>query len=164
MTDNFDLLVSTEEMQAVLKRQYDGMDAIKATARSILSAASLITALLGAFQIFTARIDPAYQGLYPYGILAALVLYIGLIAGCAMALMPVTMKGPIAANWPELSAQFVGKADREIMKVRLSGLLNAIELNAPLLRKMRWVTVLAGILLVIEVVLLVLLSLIPRLP
>lgn len=164
MTNNFDLQVATEEMQAVLNRQYDGMDAIKATARSILSAASLITALLGALQIFSARIDPAYQVLYPYGITMALVLYIALIAGCAVALLPVTMKGPIAPNWKVLSDSFVGKDERAIMEMRLSCLLNAIDLNAPLLRRMRLVTILSGALLVLEVCLLVMLSLIPRLP
>jgi hypothetical protein len=164
MTDNFDLQVSTEEMQAVLKRQYDGMDAIKATARSFFSAASLIIALLGALQIFSARVDPVYQALYPYGIVAALVLYIALVVSCSLALLPVTMKGPIAASWDVLSESLIGKEDRDILEMLLSGLLNAIQLNVPILKRMRLAAVISGALLVLEVCLLVALSLVPRIP
>lgn len=164
MNDHLDLQVSIEEMRGVLKQQWDGMDAIKATARSVLSAASLIVALLGALQVLNARVDPAYQDLYHAGILVALGLYVLLVAGCSTALLPVTMKGPVMASWEVLQQAFSGKEEREILKMRLSGLLNAIALNTGPLRRMRALTTLALLLLPLEVVLLMLLGLIPRMP
>jgi|APSaa5957512622_1039677.scaffolds.fasta_scaffold245009_2 hypothetical protein len=75
MTENYDIQIALEEMKAKLERQYAGMDAIKATARSLLSSSSLVLAVLSTLQIFlnTDTINSAWAFWYRAGVVIALV-------------------------------------------------------------------------------------------
>jgi len=162
MTSNLDLRVSLEEMHTYLQHQHGSIEAYKATARSLLSAASLIVALTAALQLFSVKIEPSSIGLYNLFIVSAIVLYVALIACCVGTLFPVTLWGPIEPTWKVLRDAFVGKDDREILKMRLSGLLNAISHNSTALRRPGKLVKIASWLLPFVVVLLFGLSLIPR--
>jgi hypothetical protein len=59
MAENLDLEVSIEEMKALLDHQYESIGAVKSNANAILSAASLIIALMGTFQLVNVRVPPA---------------------------------------------------------------------------------------------------------
>mgnify|MGYP006947920316 CR=1 FL=1 len=68
----------------LLDRQVDGVDGIKATARSLLSAASLIVSLIAALQLLTAQVAPGWLPVYWIGIGLTAVIYLALIIACAV--------------------------------------------------------------------------------
>jgi hypothetical protein len=161
--DNIDgLKVGVEEMNRNLKLQYEGIDSLKATARSVLSAASLITGLMSLLQLARPTIQPDYVALFNLGIVLTLILYVLLIGACLAAISALTLKAPVAADWVVIQRFFGGKTGTELMNLQISALLHAITTNEPIIARQRRLVIIACILLPIIVVILLGLSLIPR--
>ena len=145
------LLIGIEEAQNVLKRQHEGITALNAKARSLLSATSMILALIGTLQLTLKD----YHG-QAFWILfgAALVLYAVLVLLTTMVQQPVTLSGPVAAEWEVISVEFARHNRIEMLEQRLTDTLNAIDLNRPAISKKRTQSSFAGLLLPIIVVIL----------
>lgn len=155
--------VSFADMQHHLEQQYRAIEAVKSTTQHILAAASLIVALVGALQLFYARVDSGYLILYNLLIWLTMILYIALIGCCVFVLQPAQMRGPIKADWDDLYEGYVGQEDDlDVLKQRLSNYLNAMRLNEPIIDRRRKLTTVACVLLPVVVVLLFCLSLVPR--
>lgn len=163
MKNNYRYLeISLAEMQRDLELQIGSFDTIKATVRSVLSSASLIVSLVGALQLVTARIDPAWLCLYRSGVILAAVLYVALIVLCIAALWPVRVWSPLKPEWDNLVTTFKDLNDEDIISKYLSSVLNAIDKNAPLLKNYIRLQMAALILLPLIVMVLLSLALIPR--
>jgi hypothetical protein len=156
------LEISLTEMQRDLGLQIGSFDSIKANVRSVLSSASLIVSLVGALQLVTARIDPAWLYLYRSGVILAAVLYVVLIALCIAALWPVSVWSPLKPEWDNLVTTFKDLNEEDIILKYLSSVLNAIDRNGSLLKNYVRLQRTALILLPIIVVVLLSLALIPR--
>jgi hypothetical protein len=156
------LQVSIDEMQKTLERVLASMDAIKNTARSTLSSASLILALVSLLQILAPTVQVRWVTLYGFGLALVAVLYLVLIGLCVYSLAPVSMIGPVAPEWQALRDAFTGKCEQDILLTRLGGLINAIHQNRPIVQKYSRMVTLASSLLPALVLLLLLLALIPR--
>jgi len=135
---------------------------MKATLRSILSSASLIVSLISAIQLLTLNILQDWIWLYHLGIWLTAVLYIALIIVCAMGLWPTYVVGPISSEWDELTTAFADLSEYDILLKELSAVLNATELNAPVVKRYRKLQTVALVLLPTIVVILLLMALIPR--
>lgn len=162
MANNLDLQVAIEEMRIHLQRQNESVQAYKATARSLLSAASLIVALTATLQLFSVKIEPSSINLYNLLIVSAMALYIALIFCCVATLFPIDLKGPIGPDWELLRKVFFNKEDREILKIQLSQLVRVISRNATTLESPSRYVRFASVLLPVVVILLFGLSLVPR--
>ncbi len=156
------LKIPLHYMRRTLDRQVDGIDTIKATVRSVLGAASLIVSLVAALQILTPGIAPEWDWLYRAGIGLAAGLYVVLITACALALRPTNVFGPILSDWDELTTAFKGLDEKESISKELSSVLNAIELNTPIVRRYARLQQIAVTILPLIVLALLLLALLPR--
>jgi hypothetical protein len=160
--DTHYLNIPLEEMQRSLDHQRDSFDTIKTTVRSVLSAASLIVSLVGALQLINSRIAPAWLWLYWIGIAVTATLYVALILFSVVILMPIIPSSPLAANWDVLTTAFKDLDEKEMKLKQLSSILNAIEKNKPILDYLVKLQRFVLILLPFIVVILLLLSLLPR--
>lgn len=124
--ENLDgLKVCIEEMNRNLKLEYEGVDMLKTTARSVLSAASLITALISALQLARPAIQSGYSVLYNAGIICALVLYVALIMACVKAITAINWSAPVDADWKVLYNAFANKTGEKLLTMQMSSMLNA---------------------------------------
>jgi hypothetical protein len=163
MNNDFRYLeIPLAEIQRDLNLQIGSFDVIKTTVRSVLSSASLIVSLVGALQLVTARIAPAWLCLYQTGVILTAVLYVALIVLCIAALWPVSVWSPLKPEWDNLVTTFIDLNEEEIISKHLSSVLSAIEKNKPLLKSYVRLQMAALILLPIIVVILLSLALIPR--
>lgn len=156
------LSISIEMMKHNLKMQDASMDSFKATARSLLSASSLIIALLALLSILNIHPKAGYLRIYQAGVLAIAGLYAFEIALCLSALFPSAFHGPVQSNWKVFYNTFMDKSDIEQLKVLLAAYLNAHDLNGPVLDGVRKRLQLAHRLFAALILLILLLSLIPK--
>lgn len=156
------LKVCVDEMDRNLKLQYEGVDALKATARSVLSSASLITALMTVLQLARPNIQADYVSIYNATIASTMILYVSLIATCVASISGITMKAPIGADWETLYQSFASKTETDLLRMQVAALLQVVKLNEPIVNRQRWLVLTSCILLPIIVFILLGLSLIPR--
>ncbi len=156
------LKVCVDEMNRNLKFQYEGIDSLKATARSILSAASLVTGLMGILQLVRPAIQADFVGLYNFGIVAAVLMYIGLIVASVRSITAITMFAPVAADWMVVQTTFANKSGADLLNMQISALQQAIRANEPIIKHQRDLVLTACVLLPAIVVVLFAMSLIPR--
>ncbi|MGV0974481.1 MAG: hypothetical protein ACOYBO_00975 [Azonexus sp.] len=162
MDDNADgLNIGVSEMNRNLKLQYEGVDSLKATARSVLAAASLITGLMALLQLVR-PIQSDYFGLFSVAIGITMVLYVLLIVACVASISALTLAAPVNANWNEIQQFFAGKTGTELADLQIATLLNAIKANEPIIARQRVLVLTACWILPAIVVILLALSLIPR--
>lgn len=162
MNDVDGLKVGLDELNRDLKLQYEGVDTLKATARSILSAASLVAGLMGVLQLARPAIQPEFISLYNFGIVSAVGLYVALIVVTVKSITAVSMLAPMAAKWETIRDYFENKTGVDLVKMQIGALLNAIAANEPIVDRQRQLVLTACVLLPMIVVVLFLLSLIPR--
>jgi hypothetical protein len=162
LNEKFGLEVAIEEMQAAFERQLSSVDAIKATARTMFGAASLIVSLFGALQLTNVQLVANLVGLYNITLIITGILYLGLVTLCILVLSPIDLKGPIKEDWGELYKHFTGKSEVEILRSRLIAYIGAIEDNQEPIRRRRRLAIWAGIILAIIVIMMLSLSAIPR--
>lgn len=162
MSDDSDLKVAIDEMSRNLRLQFEAMDTHKTTARAILSAASLIIGLMGVLQLARPSIQTPFVSLYNLGIVLAMIVYVVLISLAVWSIMAVSMASPIKSDWETLKTYFVGKCGRDLLKMQLSAILNAIRFNDVLLTRQRRLVTAACVCLPVIVLILMALSLIPR--
>ncbi len=153
------------EMKRRLQGVFTGVDETKKTFRSILSAASLIVALLGALQIYSSQVAPGYEFYYYFLLGSALFLYLLLIAGCIWMLKPLDVVGPIPEDWDLLYENIASqKEDIEIYKQLVSNYIGAIDdSNAIIEKRYRWSNWFLYLLPIIVLLLLVI-GFLPRVP
>lgn len=156
------LKVCVDEMNRNLKLQYEGVDVLKATARSILSAASLVSGLMGVLQLARPVVKADFLELYNLGIVVAVVLYVALIIVCVISITGITMFAPVAADWRTLKTTFAVKTGDDLLDLQISALLNAITTNEPIIKRQRNLVIAACVLLPAIIVVLFALSLVPR--
>lgn len=155
--------ISIEEVQENLTRQYETIGALRAIARTFLTAASLIFAFIGIFQLTLAPSQGPFVIVHNIILVLILVLYVLLVGTCTAVISPAEMKGPIDPTWPEIYKAFLNKAEEELLRTRLAAYLNAISLNDELLDKRNKLTKRASRLLPTIAVLLLGLSVVSRL-
>lgn len=150
------------EMQRMFHSQLDGITSIKTTIRAVFGSASLIVSLIGALQLFTAPVPIEWLPFYRGTLALIAVLYVVLILVCVAGMWPVAINPPLNALWDELTTVFKGKDDQEMITMYLSAVLQAIEFNAPIVKRFYKLQVIALILLPILVVLILSLAWLPR--
>ena len=133
MSDLIAYKISIEEVQENLTRQYETIDALRAIARTLLTAASLIFAFIGIFQLTLAPSQGPFVVVHNIILALILVLYVLLIVTTTAVISPAEMKGPIDPTWPEIYKAFFNKTETELLGTRLAAYLNAISLNDELL-------------------------------
>jgi len=157
--------IANSEMQYRLEEQYKSISAIKNITQQIFAAASLIVGLGGSLQLFNVQVDANYLILYNRIIWITMGLYFLLILFCIVVLFPVKVKGPTSADREELFQGFIWRTnDLDIMRQRLDNYIAAISANEPIIQKRRLLSIVPAVLLPIIVILLLGLSLIPRIP
>lgn len=130
--EEFGLNIWIAEMQSLLKNQLETFEVFKSTTRTIFGGSSLILALVSILQVFNVNVQASWYWVYVSGIILLAFLYLILIALCIRILMPVKVHGPIKADWDEIYDAFMEKSKVEILRQQLSSILNAIELNRPI--------------------------------
>lgn len=161
--DNTYLVIALAEMEKTFERQLASFEVIKTTVRALLSSASLIVALVSALQIFASPIfSPGWLICYRIGLLLAGCLYVALISLCSKALWPVAPVLPLACEWDVLTTAYRDLSEHDRLSKQLSAVLNAIDLNRPLIKRYVMFSMAATALLPLIVVILLLLALIPR--
>lgn len=162
LTENdFGYEIAIQEMRYLIEDQSKSLELAKSTAQNVLSAASLIIALVGILPVLNASQQYNHTQCHWGLILLAAVLYTLLIIVCVYILGLQNFHGPIAADWPELYNSFVKHTDKTmILKTRLSAYLNALELNKPVVNRKTRLANLAAALLPAIVILLFLAALI----
>lgn len=156
--------VALEEMKLALQHNLASFDAVKNMARALFGSASLIIGLLGTLQIIVAKVEPAYRASYNILIVLTMLAYVVLILCCLLVLTPNNIYLPIAPEWDELWNQFISETDENIQKTRLSSYINAIQLNRPILARLRKITSLATLMLPSIILLVLIISILPRTP
>jgi hypothetical protein len=162
-SDNGYLLIPLAEMQKTFDLQLASFDTIKTQSRALFSSASLLVALVSALQIFSnTSFPPEWLPWYRAGLVLAGLLYVALIVLCSLALWPAAPVLPIDAKWEELATTFKGLSEQDRLLKHLSGVLNAIDLNRPLVKRYTRFSKAATLIFPLIVITLLLLALIPR--
>lgn len=162
MSKYIGMQAALDEVEKAYTNQLSSMDAIKSTTRSILSSASLIVSLISTLQLFTSKVAPEWLIWYRAGVGLIAFLYIILILLCIIVLVPTNMFGPVSLNWKVLVETFDKKKEKDVIDMRVSALINAIDLNRPNVRRASRLTLVTCIILPIIVITLILLAMIPR--
>ncbi len=150
------------ETQRTYEQQLAGLDSIKVTVRAVFGSASLIVSLVGALQLFTTAVAPQWQTTYQIILAAIAVLYALLIIVCVAGMWPVYTNPPLAPDWDTLTTTFKKMNDIEMTRMHLSTVLQAIELNRPIVKRFFRFEVAALIILPIIVILVLVLAWLPR--
>lgn len=156
------LRLAVEEMKATLDRQFEGIQSIKNTSRIVFGTSSLIISLMSTFQIVYPIIPSEYTSFFNLGVVTSLIGYVVMITCCLYVLLPKRIFEPIKPNWETLIALFVDQSEQDIYRNKLSAYLNAIELNEPIIARHRILTMISSAILVLIVIVLLSLTLIPR--
>lgn len=127
--------VPLQEMKRMYAEQGSGLEAIKTSVRTVFSAAGLILAVLGALQVFTASVDPAWQTLYVSVLAAIFLLYLVFIAVCIAGMWPVYWYPVFDDDWDQLTTTFQNMTRDQEDAMYLSALLQALDKNAPIVRR-----------------------------
>lgn len=152
-----------EEVKRAYEEQLKSVDSIKQTIRTIFGASSLIVSLTSGLQIMSSIIVPERQGVFIAGIVAAAILYILLIFFCIAGMWPTSLAGPIKMDWDVLSTVFVNMTEEDRKAKYISGLLNAMKINQPVITRLVMLERAALIALPVLVTLLLILAFLPRL-
>jgi len=146
-----------EEMQAAWKRQYETLDILKETAKTMLGYTSVFLGLIGVLQIsgFFALPSITYKAL---GAVCA-AAYIVLVCLCLGVMSPAGMFGPILAEWNTLALYMFNKENNELLNRRIYDYVEAIEMNNQVLKKKALQVKWAGVLFPLIIVLLFLMGL-----
>ncbi len=162
LNEKLGLELAISDMQESLRNQSLSISAFKATTRHLLSAASLIVALIGALQLYKVQISDDWIWLYTGVLFLIAGLYIALVMLCVWAQAPIVVMGPIREEWELFREFYMGKSEIDILRVRLSGYLHAFDLNKEPIAFRVKLTKAASVILPVIVVILLLLSLVPR--
>jgi hypothetical protein len=154
--------IPLQELQRTYENQLAGIDSIKTTVRTVFGSASLIVSLASALQLLTATVAPASLSLYRMGVAVIALLYLVLIAVCIAGIWPVYTVRPLAPEWDELTTAYKNMDEEQMKSKQLSSLLNAIDMNRPIVKRFARLQATALILLGVIVTLLLSLAWIPR--
>ena len=151
------LKIGIEEMQRNLEAQFEGIDAIKAFARTIFGAASLIVSLISTLGLIETNISDNIKPFY-YGILLTTgILYVFLIILCLWVLSPIRLDLPIKADWKVMYDYLMGD-EITVLRTHLYAYITTIQDNVKYIEpRERWVKW-SGALLGLIVILLLILS------
>ena len=147
------LKIAIEEMKKNLTAQFEGLDAIKISARTIFGAGSLIISIISAFELGKMK-----QSWY---LLLFLIFYILLVILCIYILSPVKMDLPVKSDWDEIYESFMGEKI-PVLRTWLYSYINTIQKNKTILTIRAYLTILASIILATIVVLIILMSFFSR--
>lgn len=156
------LTIPLHETQQAYQAQAAGMDGIKTTIRTVFASSSLIVSLVAALQLLTANVANGWLGVQHLLITAIAVLYVLLIILCVVGMWPVLYNIPLPMHWDVLTTTFQKMTDHEMTSMHLSAILQAIELNRPIVKRFMWIQRIILILLPLIVLLALLLAWIPR--
>lgn len=161
--NNFDVKVMLEEAKSKLERQYSSVDTLKDHAKTMLGASSIVISLFGVLQS-NLNIQQDKIDVYIVIISIAATLYLILSVINIIALLPYKINGPIEASMEEYKAAFLGKSDREIIKIQVVAYLNAIQTNQDVVERKKKLSVVISIMLPVIVILLVAAGLVSLIP
>lgn len=122
-----------EEMQGVWKRQYESLDTVKSTAKTIMGYSSLLLGLIGVLQL--SGLFSSLSGLYVFLAVTTAVAYIVLVCICVTIINMTVFYGPILSDWKMLDKQLFNKTDNKLLEQRIADYLCAIEKNNEVLKK-----------------------------
>jgi len=127
-----------DEGKQGFKWQLDSIEAIKASARSILQISSLLLSIQILVQGWSPiKVDWAIYQWLPPGFF--LLSYLGQIFIVMKILSPKEISGPIRLNYDVLVEHFWYKSDLELLQKESSAYLNIIEINKKVMIKMsKW--------------------------
>jgi hypothetical protein len=137
-----------EEVRNQLREQFDSVAVAKTTARSMLSAASLILAIIGAFSIGSS--PNTWNG----GIVAALILFVALIIVVAIALSPVKLKTPVEMTKGNIKLYYK-LSGNNLIDTLVDQHLKVMKENEPKVKRKVSLAQLSGVLLGLIVVMLI---------
>ena len=143
------------EAENKLERQSESIESLKSHARTIFGASSIVIPLLGTLLIFS-DIAINVKSYYIAIVAMMITLYVVLVILSLIILSPSRFSGPIQIDHPTLKEVFLGKNELEIIKIRLSAYLNAIELNeGNIILKQKMTTIISIIFAIIVILLLI---------
>ena len=125
MEKDFDIQAALEEAKLTMADATDSIRTIKDSAKTIFNAASIIIALFGVFQVFSADIPVGKENVFSLLLIIILALYLALIVLCLYVLMPMKWWGPIDANWDEYARAYFDKSHRDVLLMKLSSYLKS---------------------------------------
>jgi hypothetical protein len=150
-------------MKYRLEEQYKSISAFKNIVQYIITSASLVVGLGGSLQLFNVQVDVLYVNKYKFLLISTIVIYLLLIALSLAVVFPVKVKGPTPADRDQLFNGFIWKTkELDILRQQLDNYLAAIDANECVILKRRKLAILTSCILPIIVILIILLSLIPR--
>jgi ABC-type nickel/cobalt efflux system permease component RcnA len=148
--ENFSYRASLEDIKANYLRQSDRMMMSRDIAKTILTSATVIVSVLGAFTAYrneTVSFSP-FQLIF---IITAALLFTVLVLICVYLLLPAPFMGPIKADQETYETQVFGKNEQDTLLILFSAYLNVVNLNARTIETRNTWTKIAGVLLVLLV-------------
>jgi len=158
--DKESLRIALHEMRALLQQRFEAADALDRKADALLGTASLVLTLVSTLQL--ALLGPGTSWLYWLGLVSAFVLYLALIALVSSTLMPESYTTPIQARWEVLDEYLFQRREEDALLTLISGYVEQITANRQILERRVARIRIAWRLLPAIVVILFLLSLMPR--
>ncbi|MBA3075769.1 MAG: hypothetical protein FP831_19410 [Anaerolineae bacterium] len=148
---NFSYRAALEDIKATYHRQSERFLISRDIAKTILTSASVIVSVFGAFSSFREIISqPSLLKLSM--IIAAGVFFALLVLTCVSLLFPSSFMGPIKASQETYEKEVFDKNEKDTILIFFSAYLNAVNKNEPKIRtRNKWVWT-AGILLILVVV------------
>ena len=162
MENNYGLKISVDEATNNLNAQFDGVEATKSTARTVLSTASLIIALISILNLDDTPLESGHLQIYQIGMILVILIYGILLFSSLSVLMPIEMNRPIASEWKEFEEHFFKKDEERVLAEQLNAYINAHKLNEVVLQNQHKYSRVSGYSLGVIVIILLFLTIITR--
>ena len=135
MEEDFDIQAALDDAKFALAETAESIRTTKESARTIFSAASIIIALFGVFQVFSATAPAEKDVVFNCLLIAILLAYVILIGLCLYVLMPMKWINPILPDWDVYSEAYFKKSHRDILKQKLVNTLDVIPKNRKIIKQ-----------------------------
>lgn len=140
-----------EEARAALRLQFEGLDAIKATIRSILNTASLILSIFGALKLGGGQLG---QSIDSSRLTCGLILFALLLLISIYGLGPATLGTPLKMEAQNL-AKYYNKTQKQTLEALVRRYTTEIQANEKVIQTRKVASIAVGILLAVIVIVLV---------
>lgn len=164
LTNNIDFTTMFSEAQKKLDRQFRSMDILREHAKIVLGTSAIIVSLFSTLKIANTTIK--HEHFFVYAILVGLIalVYGILVVFNIKAISPETLNHAVKPDWDTYIETYLGKSEREILRIQVSAYLNAVSENEKVILNQRDLSKKINILLSLVVILILGASFIPLIP
>lgn len=148
---NYSFRAALDDIKTTFARQSERILISREIAKTILTSASVIVSVLGAFASFRES-DALPSSWQLVMLISASILFALLVLTCVYLLLPAPFLGPIKATKETYENEVFDKTEKDTLLILFSAYLNVVQLNEPIIKARNKWTWISGVLLILIVI------------